>query len=84
MNRTQIYLPQSQMKKLRELAQKKNWSVSEVIRGVLTEHLEEKPRQDPKKSIHSGMFAVLEEVKASGERGPKDLAKNVDKYLYGS
>ena len=66
---------------LRKIAQKKESSVSEIIRVFIQEKLEE-PRIIRKKSSET----LLEAARRIGKMGlsaPKDLAKNMDAYLYG-
>lgn len=81
MNRTQIYLPKSQIEALHKIAQRKKMSVSGVIRGFLKEKLEE--RVSLRKRYQESLFDVLERAKKLGAKGPRDLARNMDAYLYG-
>lgn len=83
MNRTQIYLPKSQHDTLRKLAQERRETVSETVRILLKHQLE---RVWPLERFHQKrqtFFEVLKEIKRLNESGPKDLAENLDKYLYG-
>lgn len=79
MNRTQIYLPQKQIKLLRKEAQKERTTTSEIIRRILREKIEKAPALIQRKSL----FDAATRINAKGIRGPRDLASNVDTYLYG-
>lgn len=84
MNRTQIYLPKSHLDALRRIARERSETVSEVIRALIRRSVELRPlRRAPQQPART-LFTVLEEIEKLGERGPADLAKNMDKYLYGS
>lgn len=82
MLRTQIYLPYSQIKALKEEAQKQNTSMSEIVRQVLDETLAKKEPKK-KKFKNSGEWLEHYRKQTSFKGGSKDLAKNIDKYLYG-
>lgn len=77
MNRTQIYLPKTQIETLRKIAQKRKVSISEVIRSLIREKLE---KVQVKKE---GLLAAARRINRLGIKGPKNLATNLDKYLYG-
>lgn len=82
MNRTQIYLPKSQRDTLKKLAGERRETVSETIRILLGRELEKiwPPGRSKKRST---LFEVLKEIKKLKRTGPKDLAQNMDQYLYG-
>lgn len=82
MLRTQIYLPHSQIRALKDEAEKQKTSVSEVVRQAIDENLvkKEKPK---KKFKNSGEWLEYVRKHVSFKGGPKDLASNIDKYLYG-
>lgn len=82
MNRTQIYLPQRQIEILRKEAQKKRTTTSEIIRRILGERMEkmEKVARPQKRSL----FSAAKRINAKGTKGPRDLASNLDTYLYGA
>lgn len=81
MRRTQIYLQENQIRTLRTLAQKQRVSLSQVIRQKLDNELKRTVlRVKPK--VSAGEW-LLEFAKECSFKGPKDLAKNLDKYLYG-
>lgn len=81
MNRTQIYLPKKHMDILRKEAQKKKTTVSGVIRDILTEKLEQKKM--PRRNFFEGLLELAERMNKIGKKAPRDLASNLDKYLYG-
>ena len=83
MNRTQVYLPKSQLDALRRVARERSETVSEVIRALIRRNGEASPARRAPQGASRTLFTVLEEIKKSGERGPRDLAENMDKYLYG-
>ena len=81
MERTQIYLPKMQREKLRKMAQKKKITVSEVIRNMIKETLKVKnPSLAQKKEK---LADIAKRINAMNKKGPKDLASNIDKYIYG-
>jgi hypothetical protein len=81
MLRTQIYLPKSQKQALRRLAQKQNTTVSGVIRDVLQEKLN--GRMHAKTRVPETLLEAAKRINQLGKKGPKDLASNLDRYLYG-
>lgn len=80
MNRTQIYLHKSQMNALRALARKQRVSISEAIRGILREKLQN--GKGGKKNRET-LMDVTKRINVLGRKGPPDLASNMDTYLYG-
>jgi hypothetical protein len=88
MHRTQIYLPKTQLTKLRAEARKRDTSVSEVVRFCIQkEILGNKPKNTSKQKKSSSFFEDTKEVRKELEKlenkGPKDLASRVDYYYYG-
>lgn len=81
MIRTQIYLTQKQHTTLKKKAHAENSTVSHQIRKIIEKDLKEKPVEE----FNSGkwLLSMAEEAEKIGASGPKDLASNVDKYLYG-
>lgn len=88
MKRTQIYLAPIQHSRLKSLALKKRSSMSEVIRELIDEKLDAGSLAAGNKSAYrSGgqwLLAQADWAEKVGVSGPPDLAKNMDKYLYGS
>ena len=77
MIRTQIYLPKDLYQHIDLLAKREKKAKAAVIREVLEEGVKRKQGNAGK---------VLLEIAAMAEKykwkGPKDLSKNIDKYLY--
>jgi hypothetical protein len=84
MYRTQIYLPKMQRTKLRAAARTRSTTVSHVVRTFIDQGLAGNGTAPPMHKQAKTMFDVLAEIKKRGVKGPRDLAKNMDKYLYGA
>lgn len=82
MERTQIYLTKSQIKKLRKTAQKKNATLSSMVREAINVQYGSQIRILPKEKVES-FSEFAKRIRRMGFKGPKDLATNLDKYLYG-
>ena len=82
MNRTQIYLPQRQIEILRSEAHKRRTTLSGTIRAILDEKLEKKSANRGR-NFFEGLLALAQRVNKTGKKAPRDLASNMDKYLYG-
>jgi len=80
MQRTQIYLPKKQLKTLQQVAQKTENTVSGVIRLFLAEKLN--PDSSKTKKTSTSLTFMAKRVAKMGKPGPKDLASELDKYLY--
>ena len=81
MERTQIYLAKSQIKRLKQVAQKKKTTLSELVRdAVEVQYGIERP--SPKERGETFLEAARR-ISGLGEKGPKDLSSRLDKYLYG-
>ena len=83
MSRTQIYLEKSQHDALRREAVRQRRTVSEIIRGIIRERFAAKKRAVHPARRHETLLEAAERINKIGLKGPKDLAKNMDKYLYG-
>ena len=85
MVRTQIYLPKSQLDLLKEKALEKGVTVSEMIRQIIDENINN--TESTKKYQNDGDFLLsIAEKSKKYKRDtnyPKDLSQNLDKYLYG-
>lgn len=83
MRRTQIYLQEYQIRTLRTIAQKQRVSLSQVIRQKLDNDLK-KVALEEKPTVSAGewLLQMARKFEKYKVRGPKDLAKNMDKYLY--
>jgi len=79
MKRTQIYLPESLYHELSWQSQKKNISLSELIRQKISYKIP---------PVKSNMQAILQDLVREGERlswkgVPKDLSCRIDEVVYG-
>lgn len=85
MLRTQIYLPENQVDILKALAYQEKVSVSEIIRNIIETELNtpHKKIKTAKKNAGQWLLLLAKEAKLHKVFGPKDLAANLDKYLYG-
>lgn len=84
MLRTQIYLPAEQLKLLKKISWEEESSMSETIRKIIEEKLVESGKVKHKvKNIGSWLLALATKAKRMKIKGPKDLASNLDFYLYG-
>lgn len=77
MIRTQVYLPKDLYQHIDLVAKREKKAKAQVIREVLDEGIKKK---------HGNAGEALLRLAKLGEklniRGPKDLSKNIDKYLY--
>lgn len=46
MERLQIHFPKPMLTKLKEIAEKRDYSVAEIIRSIIEKHFEESERKD--------------------------------------
>jgi hypothetical protein len=83
MIRTQIYLTPKQHSLLKKKAFEKNATISEEIRKILDKDLLTLDRDAQRKNIGAWLLSMASEAEKMEEKGPIDLASNVDKYLYG-
>jgi hypothetical protein len=82
MIRSQIYFPKTQHDQLRGLASRKRTTISRLVRLFVSQGMSGQ-KQPIRKSGAQSLFELLEKVKKLGQYGPKDLASNIDEYLYG-
>jgi hypothetical protein len=83
MERTQIYFPKTQIKKLKELAYKKKTTVSGLVRDAVdAQYSIVRPNPYMHKKEET-LVEFAERIRKMGFKGPKDLASNLDDYLYG-
>lgn len=76
-------MPKSQHDTLRKLAQERRETVSETVRTLLEHQLEKTLPLGQSHQKRQTLFEALKEIKRLNQSGPKDLAENLDKYLYG-
>jgi hypothetical protein len=79
MIRTQIYLPEEELKDLRKTARAKRQSMAALARGFIRRGLEE---EQAASGHGQAVMKTLAGLKIAG--GPRDLSQNLDDYLYGS
>ena len=87
MTRTQIYLPPNQVRQLKRIAVERNTSMSETIRQILGERLEEQPKKKvaQKKNAGESLLELADQINKKWKgKAPADLSENMDKYLYGN
>lgn len=72
MIRTQIYIPETLHQRAQTLARSKKQSLAHLYRNFIAKGL--------KKEIHTRDLTSLAKLNLKG--GPKNLSRNIDKYLY--
>ncbi len=77
MIRTQLYLPKKQYEDVKLQARLSGKPAAEVIRGFINIGLTVRQNQ------HNSNVSLMSLAKLNIIGGPKDLASNLDKYLYG-
>lgn len=83
MQRTQIYLHKKHIDELDKIASKKKSTLSGVIRMFIEDGLTTRQTRKGKRKIKT-MFDVLKVIQKKREKGPRDLSRNIDQYLYGA
>lgn len=83
MNRTQLYLPKTQLDTLRKVAKQKKSTVSAVVRYFVSQQLEIDTDKNSKKNSHVSLFAMSQKINLFGAKAPINLSKNIDSYIYG-
>lgn len=76
MIRTQIYIPSDVHETAKIIATRGNKSLAELFRAFITLGILKE-----KKNMKASSLSSLSKLNITG--GPKDLSKNMDKYLYG-
>ena len=76
MIRTQIYIPSDIHETAKIIASKSDKSLAELFRAFITVGILKE-----KKNMGANSLASLSKLNITG--GPKNLSKNMDKYLYG-
>ena len=87
MIRTQIYLTPALHQHFTRLARKNRTSMAREVRVSLEKQITPKDVKKTKKTKYKGaagwLLKVAEEAEKMKYDGPKDLATNMDEYLYG-
>ena len=78
MIRTQVYLTEDQARDIKLRAKREKKREAEVIRELLSEGLKTSPR-DKQESTGASLLRLA----AIGGKGPTDLSRRIDDYLYG-
>jgi len=73
MIRTQIYIPETLHERSKNVARNKKQSLANLYRGFIASGL--------KASSRGGDLTALAKLNIKG--GPKNLSRDIDKYLYG-
>lgn len=88
MHRTQVYFPEEILDLLREEAEENNVSLAHVIRKKVAAKTPaaKKIKKEKKRKKNAGdlFLEMARDARRMNAKGPKDLATNPDKYLYGS
>lgn len=77
MIRTQIYLPKELYQAIYLVSKKEKKPKAQVIREVL-----EKDMSKKQENVGSTLLEIAAMAKKYKWKGPRDLSKNIDKYLY--
>lgn len=77
MIRTQVYLPKSLYQHIDLVAKKEKKAKAQVIREVLEDGVKRKQNNSGRVLLEIATMA-----KKYKWKGPKDLSRNIDKYLY--
>lgn len=81
MLKTYLYLPEELNKKVESAAKRQKKSKAEVLRKAIEEGINTVEEQTS--SGVEVLFKLAEIGKKYNPKGPKDLSKNIDKYLWG-
>jgi hypothetical protein len=81
MIRSQIYLTENQINFLKRISFEKEVTMSEIVREALDEKLSYKKNKTNKNSGDL-LLKIAGYAKLGKTNAPRDLASNVDKYLY--
>lgn len=80
MVRVQSYFPRRLLEELKIIAEKNDVSLAEVIRVSAADFIENVSKS---KSYKDGASILLKSYSRLKFKGPKDLSKILDKYIYG-
>lgn len=75
MIRTQIYIPETLHERAKSVARNKKQSLANLYRGFIASGLQASKNR-------SGDLTALAKLNIKG--GPKNLSRDIDKYLYGN
>lgn len=80
MVRTYLYLPETTYKQIRSLAKDQKTSRAQITRQAIEKGLEALNRK--RSASIEVLFRLAELGKKLKAKGPRDLSKNMDKYLW--
>jgi len=83
MVRTQIYLPKRERDFIKREAARKNTTMAELVRMLVKEYAARALPPAAKTNAGDFLLGLSDLARAGGYRGPKNLARDTDKYLYG-
>lgn len=83
MNRTQVYLPKTQLDWLKKRASKSQTTLSEVMRQLVREKQAHFRFPQAVADRGESLYEAAKRISKKYTKGPKDLAQNLDRYLYG-
>ncbi len=76
LKRTQMYLPEEVLNRLKRKSKKEKTTVSGIVRDALAEYL---AKEETKDWRHDALWEIVGRVSS----GKKDLSAKHDEYLYG-
>ena len=80
MLKTYLYIPEELNKRIKHIAKAQKSSKAEVIRNAIEKGLDEIPKS--RAASINVLFKIAELGKQIKAKGPRDLAANMDKYLW--
>ena len=83
MNRTTVVLPKSLKVQAVKRARARGISFGELLREALTDNLRQPHAVDREKQKRRDAINEMLKFSQHAQPGPKDLAENLDDYLYG-
>ncbi len=86
MARTQVYFEPEVLDYLRQEAIRKKTTLAQIIRTKVIANMPAVRKKTVRKKMTGADFLLkmAKDAERLGFKGPKDLASNVDKYLYGN
>jgi ribosomal protein S16 len=92
MVRTQVYLPESQKRRLKRRAIQKGVTFSETVRELIDKSFELEKEKEKEKATEGSkskngaelLLEIARDAEKYGFSGPTDGSVNHDKYIYGA
>ncbi len=82
MHRTQLYITQEQHDWLKRKARQEDTTMAKISRKAIDSLIQSESNTKNSQNQKNVFIEIAELAKKRGYKGPKDLASNVDKYLY--